>query len=1108
MRKKKNKDGFALSPICIVVEQVKTEDRQFCRQISDSLAIRKLVRGFTLVELMVAFAIIVIVFAAVVPQFRAIRNSWASAEAKATIIQNGRVLEEHIIRNLSKAKRITAVSSSSITFRDNNDVNQCYMLSDENVVFGAIGSEEPLAGPVSSFQISCYSIDPCVALTTDCNIIRLVKIDTDFTNTQGSNKTFTASAYLQTNANVGGNWCAYNDCVYDAGLVGYGTDPLGNSVHYGDPNRITVYGIGTISGDHQTPPGVGYSASSGLLKDYATGASTGVTATLTQSGGVVWQPMDGNVAGSNWAGGYDTAVCTDAYNTFHGIVDMTGTIYYGSAGWYVDVNFTGLDPSKTYTFATSASRAKDRTDGANGYSDRWSIYTISGVDAATNASTPGTTEPNGTPYVVKFNTGNNHFEGYVARWTGIRPGTDGSFKVRAEAAPDANAGYKAYAFDVFELQSAETIAQIAYPISYLGFSEAKAASDTNSLTISTPGSSGAVAILGSWLTGLSHPNEPGNNRALIFIAHEESTSGSPTLTSVTYGGQAMTKVIERSAVLSGYGNYVAAFILNESGVAAATSGTFVPTWSATTSSVSYASVFLSNVDQTTSIGASASNSTTTSTNPITTSALSTNNGDMVIDAATDGNNGSYTLGGGFTEGTDQSVGANGHTGVTGYKSATGANETPSATHSNTAVRQVIIGFVVKTSAEITDIAGDLLIAAVATDGSTSLTTPADWTLINRGSNGTAVTLGAWWKIAVASESSPTFTWTGGNEQAYGWMMRFTGANPITGTPATADSTSANPTSPAVTTAAGCSLILRLGAFDDDDITVDAPGLSGHAAITMDESAASSAAVPVAILGSWAKNLTHAKEAGTNRALIFIAHAEDNDDPSIVLSSVSYGTRAMTKVIERAAGGANPSSRTYVAVFQLDEVGVAAASTTTFSVTWNQTPDDANYESVFLQNVNQTTPIGATDSNGTTTGYTVVTGALATSSGDMVFDAATDSNIGSYTTNNGFTEAFEVAFPLNSTDGVVGYKSATGANETPSVTHSTGNGRQSLIGFVVKGVPGGTVSGGAGYIRQLTTGPSSGTPTFSLTASNEARAITIAITPADANSNNCCGDVRP
>jgi GH35 family endo-1,4-beta-xylanase len=219
-------------------------------------------------------------------------------------------------------------------------------------------------------------------------------------------------------------------------------------------------------------------------------------------------------------------------------------------------------------------------------------------------------------------------------------------------------------------------------------------SSTLSATTLLPGTT--VELAGSWLAGTTHAKENGAERALIFIAHEESTSGNPALTSVTYGGQAMTKVLDVNAVSSGYGNYVAAFILNEAGIDAATSSTFVPTWSAATSSDSYASVFLSNVNQTTLIGASAKNSSTAATpNPITTAALSTNDGDMVILGATCGNLGSYTLNNSFTEGIDQAVGSAGHTGVTGHKSATGAAETPSATYATGPNRQAIIGFVVK-----------------------------------------------------------------------------------------------------------------------------------------------------------------------------------------------------------------------------------------------------------------------------------------------------------------------------------------------------------------------------------------------------------------------------
>ncbi|MHC4642059.1 MAG: CotH kinase family protein, partial [Planctomycetota bacterium] len=204
---------------------------------------------------------------------------------------------------------------------------------------------------------------------------------------------------------------AYNDCVYRS------------SDQYIAEN-VTTYGIGS-----------GFSGStSGTLVDQVTGDDMDITVTLTESGGVNWQPDPGN-------GGSDCAVGTDAYNTFSDIADMTGVIYYGSAGWWVDMTFSGLDPTTDYTFATSAAR--------NNYSGRLTIYTLTGADTYANASTIGVDVL--AENKVRFNTGDNHNEGYVARWTGITA-ADGSFTVRAEADPISPEGRKAYSFDVFMLE--------------------------------------------------------------------------------------------------------------------------------------------------------------------------------------------------------------------------------------------------------------------------------------------------------------------------------------------------------------------------------------------------------------------------------------------------------------------------------------------------------------------------------------------------------------------------------------------------------------------------------------------------------------------------------
>lgn len=161
--------------------------------------------GYSLVELIVAFAIIMIVFAVIVPQFRAIRNSWAGTEAKGEIIQNGRILAEHIARSLAAAAQIIAVSPDSdphgfIMFQDNDGNQIRYMLAGGYVVFGPVGSEQQLAGPVERFQISCYSLKDFDNPTTDANVIRLVQIETDFANDAlGSDKTFSSEVFIQTN---------------------------------------------------------------------------------------------------------------------------------------------------------------------------------------------------------------------------------------------------------------------------------------------------------------------------------------------------------------------------------------------------------------------------------------------------------------------------------------------------------------------------------------------------------------------------------------------------------------------------------------------------------------------------------------------------------------------------------------------------------------------------------------------------------------------------------------------------------------------------------------------------------------------------------------------
>ena len=116
----------------------------------------------TLVETTVAMAVTVVVFAALVPLFRGITNTWDTRQGNADLIQNGRVLIDHLHTQLSQAKRIIHVSSSSVTngyieFKGNDDNTYRYDIAGSHYVeFGQTGSLSDLAGPVSSLRFTCY----------------------------------------------------------------------------------------------------------------------------------------------------------------------------------------------------------------------------------------------------------------------------------------------------------------------------------------------------------------------------------------------------------------------------------------------------------------------------------------------------------------------------------------------------------------------------------------------------------------------------------------------------------------------------------------------------------------------------------------------------------------------------------------------------------------------------------------------------------------------------------------------------------------------------------------------------------------------------------------
>lgn len=172
-------------------------------------------RAVTLVELVVAVSVMTAILAAMLPLLVGIRNSWESKEASAEMLQNGRVLVNHMHRNLSKALRITDVSDANETsgyveFENSNGVGLRYDVSATNayVEFGLIGDLSDLAGPVSTLQFTCYDANDFSNPTTDVNSIRFVQIQACLTssNPMRGDQTFTTSAYVRSNGDATSCW--------------------------------------------------------------------------------------------------------------------------------------------------------------------------------------------------------------------------------------------------------------------------------------------------------------------------------------------------------------------------------------------------------------------------------------------------------------------------------------------------------------------------------------------------------------------------------------------------------------------------------------------------------------------------------------------------------------------------------------------------------------------------------------------------------------------------------------------------------------------------------------------------------------------------------------
>ncbi|GEM_PF-6986201 len=178
--------------------------------------------GMTTLELVIASAIMLIVVGTLLPLFAGVRNSWDTKAGNSEMLQNARVLTEHIHRRLSTARKITEVSPVSevrgyIVFEGNDGNNFRYDVAGDNFVqFGPVGSPSDLAGPVSQMQLTCYSGHDFENPTTDVNSIRYVEAELTVINAASSGRDiqFTTSAFMRTNGQSTGTHGVVTGATY------------------------------------------------------------------------------------------------------------------------------------------------------------------------------------------------------------------------------------------------------------------------------------------------------------------------------------------------------------------------------------------------------------------------------------------------------------------------------------------------------------------------------------------------------------------------------------------------------------------------------------------------------------------------------------------------------------------------------------------------------------------------------------------------------------------------------------------------------------------------------------------------------------------------------
>lgn len=170
-----------------------------------------------------------------------------------------------------------------------------------------------------------------------------------------------------------------------------------------------------------------------------------------------------------------------------------------------------------------------------------------------------------------------------------------------------------------------------------------------------------VALANSWNAStsvpLSHTAAAGSNRLLVYVISFEDDDNLNDVTSVSYGGRAMTQAVQ-STTITGTGSQSRAEIwyLNQAGIVLASNTTFTPVFSISNPTVAHGyyamAVTLSGVNQVTPVCTSRTGERLTSATVNLSSGISVLPGELMIYGTHTGDSRTHTPAGGYTESFD------------------------------------------------------------------------------------------------------------------------------------------------------------------------------------------------------------------------------------------------------------------------------------------------------------------------------------------------------------------------------------------------------------------------------------------------------------------------